>query len=148
MKTKNQNTIEKMNQLLADHQIFYQNLRGLHWNVKGNNFFILHEKFEEMYNETADVIDEIAERILTIGGQPMHTYSDFMKIASIDVVQNESDGIKGVVHVLETYENFIISFNEIMKEAAGNDDEGTAAMMSEWIGQTEKKVWMLRAYLS
>ena len=76
MNNKNQKVAEELNKLLADYQIFYQNLRGLHWNVTGNAFFMLHEKYEELYNEASEVIDEIAERILMIGGQPLHTFGD------------------------------------------------------------------------
>jgi starvation-inducible DNA-binding protein len=79
MKAKNQNVIENLNKLLADYQIYYQNLRGLHWNVKGAMFFMLHEKFEEYYNEASEVVDEIVERILMIGGQPLHTFTEYLK---------------------------------------------------------------------
>jgi starvation-inducible DNA-binding protein len=64
---------QKLNQLLADYQLFYQNLRGLHWNIKGKEFFELHLKFEEYYNDAVVKVDEIAERILTLGGEPLHT---------------------------------------------------------------------------
>ena len=74
-KNKAKKLTEILNKLLADYEIFYQNLRGFHWNIKGREFFELHVKFEELYNEAFIKIDEIAERILTLEGIPMHTYT-------------------------------------------------------------------------
>ena len=82
---------EKLNQLLANYEVYYQNLRGFHWNIKGNDFFVLHEKFEELYNEAQLAIDEVAERILTLGEQPLHTYSDFVETSTIKEYKNLSD---------------------------------------------------------
>ena len=69
----------KLNELLANYQIFYMNSRGFHWNIKGHRFFELHLKFEEHYNDSLIKIDEIAERILTLGHTPEHTFSDYSK---------------------------------------------------------------------
>ena len=148
MTTKNQNTVEKLNQLLADYQIFYQNLRGLHWNIKGQMFFALHEKYEEYYNVASEVVDAIAERILMLGGQPLHTYSDYLKVAKLEQVSNISDGKNGVATVLSADRYFLNSFNEILEISEINGDEGTAAMVSEWIAATEKRIWMLESYLA
>lgn len=147
MKAKNQPTVEKLNKLLADYQIFYQNLRGLHWNVKGPMFFQLHGKYEEFYNESAEIVDEIAERVLTLGGQPLHTYGDYLEVATLEQVSNLSDGKKGVETVLNSYRFFLESFSDILATAGEAGDEGTVGMMSEWIGHTEKRIWMLEAYL-
>lgn len=147
MKTKNQYVTAELNKLLADYQIYYQNLRGLHWNIKGALFFSLHEKYEQYYNEAAEVVDEIAERILMLGGQPLHTFGDYLKTATLKEVVNVSDGQEGVKNVLESSRYFIGRFREILALAAENSDEGTVAMMSEWIGSTEKRVWMLESFL-
>ncbi|HPF50572.1 MAG TPA: Dps family protein [Draconibacterium sp.] len=148
MTTKNQNIVEKLNQLLADYQIFYQNLRGLHWNIKGQMFFALHEKYEEYYNGASEVVDEIAERILMLGGQPLHTFGDYLEVAKLEQVVNITDGRKGVSIVLSGDRYFLKSFKEILEMAGENGDEGTAAMISEWIGATEKRIWMLESYLA
>ncbi|MBN2636419.1 MAG: DNA starvation/stationary phase protection protein [Prolixibacteraceae bacterium] len=148
MKTKDQKVAAELNKLLADYQIFYQNLRGLHWNVKGASFFMLHEKYEELYNEASEVIDEIAERILMIGGQPIHTFGDFMATAKLKEVKNVSNGKQGVKLVLENSTYLLESFAKILNTANEAGDEGTAAMISEWIGSTEKRVWMLESFLS
>ncbi|MBN1984982.1 MAG: DNA starvation/stationary phase protection protein [Prolixibacteraceae bacterium] len=148
MKAKNQKLIEKLNQLLANYQIYYQNLRGLHWNVKGAMFFMLHEKYEELYNQASEVIDEIAERILMVGGQPLHTFNDYVQTATLPEVKNVSDGREGVETVLENTRFLLVSFKEIMEDAGEAGDEGTAALMSEWIGEAEKQIWMLESYLA
>jgi starvation-inducible DNA-binding protein len=143
MKTNNSKLVESLNKLLADYQIFYQNLRGLHWNVKGAQFFMLHEKYEELYNESAEVVDEIAERILMVGGQPLHTFDDYLKTAQLKPVAHVSDGKKGVEVVLENSRYLLKSFNEILELADG--DEGTSALMSDLIGAAEKRIWMFES---
>ena len=145
MKTKNPELVDRLNQLLADYQIFYQNLRGLHWNVKGQQFFMLHEKYEELYDEAAEVVDEIAERILMIGGQPLHTFSDYLKAAGLREAGHIGDGRKGVELVLENSRYLLKSFNEILEVADG--DEGTSALISDLIGAAEKRIWMFESTL-
>jgi starvation-inducible DNA-binding protein len=78
-----QNISEKLNILLANYSVFYQNTRGSHWNIKGEQFFTLHPKFEELYNSLVLKIDEIAERILTLGATPAHNYSDYLQVSTI-----------------------------------------------------------------
>jgi starvation-inducible DNA-binding protein len=145
MKTNNSKLVERLNQLLADYQIYYQNLRGLHWNVKGAQFFMLHEKYEELYNEAAESVDEIAERILMVGGQPLHTFTDYLKVAELKEAGLISEGKKGVEVVLENSRYLLKSFNEILELADG--DEGTYALISDLIGATEKRIWMLESTL-
>jgi starvation-inducible DNA-binding protein len=70
-KQESANLVDNLNGLLANFQIYYQSLRGLHWNIKGNNFFELHEKYEEFYTDSLVKIDDIAERILTLQGKPL-----------------------------------------------------------------------------
>src|SRR5690348_14275173 len=103
MKNKNQIGLDaagaeklakKLNELLANYQLFYINTRGFHWNITGQKFFELHVKFEEMYTDALLKIDEIAERIVTLGHTPMHTYTDYLKTTSIKEQKNVSDGIK------------------------------------------------------
>ena len=84
----------ELNDLLANYQLFYQNLRGLHWNIKGKEFFELHVKFEELYNDAVIKVDEIAERILTLEGEPLHTYSDYLQVAEIKEEESDLQSIK------------------------------------------------------
>jgi starvation-inducible DNA-binding protein len=138
---------EKLNELLASFQVYYQNLRGFHWNVKGKMFFTLHNKFEELYDDSAEKIDEIAERVLTLGGKPLHTFEDYLKASRIAVVKDESAGLKQVQETLENISVLIKLEREILKIAEKADDEGTASLLSDFISQQEKTVWMLNSLL-
>ena len=145
--TKNAELISGLNSLLADLQVFYQNLRGLHWNVKGNMFFLLHEKFEEYYNETADVVDEVAERILMIGGVPIHTLSEYINSTSLQEVKDVTDGIEAAKIVTDQSNAILNQVKKIQIQAANQNDEGTNAMLSEFISDIEKRIWMLKTFL-
>ena len=137
----------KLNDLLANYQIFYQNLRGLHWNVKGKEFFELHLKFEELYNDAILKVDEIAERILTLGGTPLHTMTDYISESEIKQIKGVTNGPDGVKHVVDNFSMLIGKEREILALSGDADDEGTNSLMSDYITQTEKTVWMLTAYL-
>ena len=79
------NVVASLQQLLADFQVYYTNLRGFHWNIKGHDFFVLHSQFEKMYDDTAEKVDEIAERILMLGGTPANKFSDYLKVANTNL---------------------------------------------------------------
>jgi starvation-inducible DNA-binding protein len=138
---------EKLNQLLANYSIFYQNTRGAHWNIKGQEFFTLHPKFEELYNNLVLKIDEIAERILTLGATPNHNYSDYLNLSTIKESKEVSDGTKCVENILASFKIVIDLQRELLEitEAAG--DEGTNSQMSDYITEQEKEVWMYNSYL-
>lgn len=139
---------EKLNTLLADYQVLYMNTRGFHWNVKGEKFFELHLKFEELYNNFQLKIDEIAERILTLGHTPMHSYTEYLKHSQIKAVMEESNGKSGVKSLLESFKTLILLQREILEKSGDAGDEGTNALMSDYIREQEKLVWMLSAYLN
>lgn len=142
------NELTKMlNQLLADYQMFYQNLRGLHWNIKGREFFELHLKFEEFYDDAVIKVDEIAERILTLDGEPLHTFSDYINTSQIKEEKGITNGIEGVKVVVNNFSTLIVLEREILAKASDADDEGTVSLMSDYISQTEKTLWMLNSYL-
>ena len=138
---------ENLNNLLADYMMFYQNIRGLHWNIKGEKFFELHLKFEELYNNLLLKVDEVAERILTLGGTPLHTFDDYKNTAQIQIVKNVSDGKKGVQTILDAFEILIVTQRELLNLSANAGDEGTNALMSDYIREQEKLVWMYSSYL-
>ncbi|UYG00454.1 MULTISPECIES: Dps family protein [unclassified Halomonas] len=139
---------EKLNHLLANYQIFYMNVRGYHWNVKGNDFFQLHEKFEEFYTDLLTKVDEVAERILTLGHKPVHAYSDYAKLSRIQEDKDVFDGQTCVKGVLDGYQTLIALQREVLALASDADDEGTASQAGDYIREQEKTVWMLNAYLS
>src|SRR6056300_1833010 len=105
---------EKLNELLANYSIFYQNTRGYHWNIKGEKFFELHLKFEELYNDLLLKIDELAERILTLGHSPKHNYSDYRTISKIKESSQVSDGVKAVENILSSFQTIIILQRELL----------------------------------
>ncbi|MFB9058141.1 Dps family protein [Mariniflexile ostreae] len=144
---KSKKLVIELNILLADYEIFYQNLRGFHWNIKGENFFELHNKFEELYNDAFSKIDEIAERILTLEGEPLHTYTDYLKTTEIVEEKNIIDGKKCVEIVVKNFSTLIRKERLILSLAADADDEGTVSLMSDYISETEKTLWMLNSYL-
>lgn len=138
---------DKLNILLAEYSIFYQNVRGFHWNIKGEKFFELHVKFEELYNDLLLKIDEVAERILTLGHAPNHKYSDYEKIAQVKVSSEVSDGKKAVNNILESFTIIIKMQRALLTTAEEANDEGTNALMSDYIRAQEKLVWMYSAFL-
>jgi len=137
----------KLNILLADYQMFYQNLRGLHWNIKGREFFELHVKFEEFYDDAVIKVDEIAERILTLEGEPLHTFTDYINTSEIKEEKNVTNGPKGVEIIINNFSTLISKEREILSLASDAEDEGTASLMSDYITETEKTLWMLNSYL-
>lgn len=137
----------RLNVLLANYSIFYQNTRGYHWNIKGEKFFELHQKFEELYNDLILKIDEVAERVLTLGGIPAHNHTDYRKTATIKESKQVSDGPKAVIEILSSFRTVITLQREILALAAEADDEGTNALMSDYIRAQEKLVWMYSSYL-
>jgi starvation-inducible DNA-binding protein len=139
---------EKLNDLLANYSIFYQNTRGYHWNIKGEKFFELHLKFEELYNDFLLKIDEVAERILTLGFTPNHNYSDYKKTSKIVESGQVSDGIKAVADILASFQIIIIFQRELLDLSAEAGDEGTNALMSDYIRMQEKLVWMYSSFLN
>lgn len=138
---------EKLNGLLSDYQLFYQNLRGLHWNIKGREFFELHVKFEEYYNDAVIKVDEIAERILTLEGEPLHTFSDYVRVSGIKEERGVFSGKKGVEIIINNFSTLILKERDILRLAGDAEDEGTASLMSDYIAETEKTLWMLSSYL-
>ena len=137
---------EKLNTLLANYSIFYQNTRGYHWNIKGEKFFELHLKFEELYNDLFIKIDEVAERILTLGYSPKHRYSDYKKESKIAESNEVSDGIKAVIEIIESFKVIIMIQRDLLNLSADASDEGTNALMSDYIRAQEKLVWMYSAF--
>ncbi|OLO05151.1 Dps family protein [Salinicola socius] len=138
---------EKLNGLLANYQVFYMNTRGYHWNVKGEQFFELHAKFEEIYTDLLTKVDEVAERILTLGYQPLHAYSDYAKISQIQEHKKVSDGKQCVQGLVKGFQVLVELQRELLSQASDADDEGTASLASDYIREQEKTVWMLNAYL-
>ncbi|MDR0420246.1 MAG: DNA starvation/stationary phase protection protein [Prevotellaceae bacterium] len=138
--------IAKLSELLANYQIFYTNLRGLHWNIKGDKFYDLHGIYEEYYTEIAEKIDEIAERIVILGGTPENNFSEYLKIAKIKEISHVYDWKTGVHHVIETLQFLTGKLRELHATGIKSGDHGTVSLANHGIKSFEKKIWMLGAY--
>lgn len=140
------NIASQLNNLLANYQMLYMNLRGFHWNIKGNNFFELHLKFEELYNDALIKVDEIAERVLTLGNTPTHSFSKYVAQSKIEAVEDIKDGSVAITNILNGLSILLQKERAILEMASKANDEGTVSLMSDYIVQQEKLVWMLTAY--
>lgn len=142
-----QNLIKELNQLLSDFHIYYQNTRGFHWNIKGKRFFELHVKFEELYTEALTNIDDIAERILTIEGQPLHAFDDYQAQTKLKVYKNVSQDTATVTAVHEQLGQLVAQENVVKELAAKSGDSETEDMMIGLINAQQKTMWMFKSWL-
>jgi len=136
-----------LNKLLANFQVYYQNLRGIHWNIKGKRFFDLHIKFEELYTDANIKVDEIAERILTLGRTPWHTFEAYSAAANVPVGENISQDEKAVQLIVDSLTELLEIERNILDKSGKINDEGTNSMMSDFITEQEKTVWMMMAWM-
>ena len=139
------NLEQSLNEFLADLNVFYRKLQNYHWNAQGKDFFRTHEKLEELYNEVNESIDEIAEHILILGGQPLGTLKDYLAVSTIQEAENKK------VKSDEIYSNLITDFEtllkksiEIKEEADKENDYATSALIDDYILNYGKHLWMLK----
>lgn len=137
--------IEKLNKLLSDLNVFYRKLQNYHWNVKGHDFFTIHAKLEEYYNEVNEQIDEIAEHILILNGQPQGTMKDYINTSDIEEAKNEKITSQEIfTEVIKDLEKLLEDVKQIKKCADENEDYPTSSLMDEYIENYGKKLWMLK----
>jgi starvation-inducible DNA-binding protein len=141
------NLAAELNLLLADFQMYYQNLRGFHWNIQGKNFFELHVKFEELYNDATIKVDEVAERVLTIGATPVHSFLEYVALANIKAVTNVHDDETAVKTIVANTKSIIERERTIQQLADDLGDTGSGDMISAFIEEQEKTLWMFNAWL-
>lgn len=144
---KSEKLAEKLNVILANYSVFYQNARGYHWNIKGEKFFELHLKFEELYNDLFTKIDEVAERVLTLGHTPAHSFTEYKAVSSISESEKVTDARHAVEEILQAFSTLLVMQRELLELSADAGDEGTNALMSDYIREQEKLVWMYSSYL-
>ncbi|MBN2869001.1 MAG: DNA starvation/stationary phase protection protein [Flavobacteriaceae bacterium] len=145
--SKTKELANQLNDLLANFQIYYQNLRGIHWNIKGKNFFNLHVKFEELYTDANMKVDAIAERVLTLGEIPLHTFEDYTNVAKVPVGKDISKDENAVALIVDSLTELLQIERNILNASDEANDEGTNSMMSDFITEQEKTVWMMNAWL-
>lgn len=139
---------QKLNVLLASYSVLGINLRGYHWNVRGSVFFDLHSQFESLYADLENKIDEIAERILTLDGEPVHAFSQYLYLSEIEEHVGVTSGRDCAKGVLDSLIRLVACKREILKWAQDWQDEGTASIISDNIREHEKLIWQYKAYLS
>ncbi|MFA6277941.1 MAG: DNA starvation/stationary phase protection protein [Pedobacter sp.] len=140
--------VDMLNDYLANYHIHYQKLRGCHWNVKGQNFFTLHIKFEELYTNAQLTIDEIAERVLTLGKPPHSRFSDYIKESTIKEVNTIGMADMVMVEtVLDDMSKLIELERELLEATDKAGDDGSNDMVNRFMQFKEKTTWMLRSFL-
>jgi len=148
LNTKYTNEVtEGLNELLASFQTYYQNLRGIHWNIKGKQFFELHVKFEELYTDATIKVDDIAERILTLGGMPLHTFEDYSQSSKVVVGKNITNDEKAVKLIVNSLTSLLLLERKLLEFSGEVNDEGTNSLMSDFIAEQEKTIWMMQSWL-
>lgn len=145
-KSKTEKTVFELNVLLADYHLYYQKLRNFHWNIVGENFFDLHEKFEELYNDAKLKIDEIAERILTLRNQPISNLSQYLEISNIKEADSDNKDTEMIEILLKDHGALLEQMRKVVKTAEAGEDEGTIDLIGAYIRELEKTSWMLDAW--
>ena len=141
-------TVEKLNLYLANLNVLYRKVQNYHWNIVGAGFFSVHEKLEEYYDAINEQIDDVAERILSIGGRPLGTLKDYLEITTIKEAENKEISIpEAVADVKKEFEAMLKLVKEVKEAADEENDYGTSALVDEYINTYEKNLWMLNAYL-
>lgn len=139
--------VQAVNKQVANWTVLYVKLHNYHWYIKGRHFFTLHEKFEELYNEASQYIDELAERILAIEGNPVATMEECLKVASIkEALGNENEEAM-VKSIIQDFEMMVKELHDGIHVAEKADDEGTADMFIGIMQSLKKHIWMFNAYL-
>lgn len=139
--------VDLLNDYLANYHIHYQKLRGCHWNIKGQNFFTLHVKFEELYTNAQLTIDEIAERVLTLGKPPHSRFADYISESSIQEINTIGLADLAMVDaLLDDMAKLIELERELLIASEEANDDGTNDMVNRFMQYKEKNTWMLRSF--
>ncbi len=145
---RNENVIQSLNNLLADASVLYQKLRAMHWLVTGREFFVLHARFEGLYNAWAEHVDDIAERVLTIGGKPLATLAEILEHARIKEFAGTTTPKDMVKTLVGDLEHILAGATETIAAAERVGDRGTANLLDGIRDEQEKTLWMLNAWLA
>ena len=140
-----ENILNNSNTFLSDLNVFYRKLQNYHWNIKGKDFFVIHSKLEEYYNEINEEIDEVAEHILTLGGQPLGTLKDYLNTTKITEAENKKvDSTVVFNEIIKDFTTLLKCTVEIKKLADESNEYKTSALMDNFIESYSKKMWMLK----
>ncbi|WP_342388365.1 Dps family protein [Salinicoccus bachuensis] len=144
---KKQEVREALNLQVANFTVLWTKLHNYHWYVKGHNFFSLHDKFEELYDTASTYVDELAERLLAIGGEPIGKQSDAIEKASVKEAEYDIDANEMVKQLAQDYDTVIKELDEGIKIAEAAGDDRTADIFIGMITDIEKNNWMLKSFL-
>ena len=139
---------EALGVLQADYAVFYQKLRGYHWTVTGPMFFQLHQKFEELYLDTAVKVDDLAERALTLGGTPVITMQKMLEVSRLREDSDRPNAAEMVKTIYTDLNLLTVFARELAALASEQNDTATANMLEGMADAQEKEAWMLRAFLA
>lgn len=140
--------VDALNKLIANFSLHYQKLRNFHWNVKGSDFFDIHEQFEIQYNDTKVAVDDLAERIRVFGQTPISNLSDFLNTAEIQEAETNLSAHEMVKEIIKDYEILVEYMYRALDVSIENGDSGTEDMIKSFIKKTEKNHWMMTAFSS
>ncbi|PKK92684.1 MAG: DNA starvation/stationary phase protection protein [Tenericutes bacterium HGW-Tenericutes-6] len=136
-----------LNKQVANLSVLFTKLHHFHWYVSGPNFYPLHVKFEEFYDEVNELYDAFAERLLMIGGSPVSNLKGYLAITSLKEASGSEKSEDMIGHILDDMKLLVTEFKEVLKLAQEKDDEATADMLITTISSFEKHIWMLSATL-
>lgn len=147
-KTHREAVATELKKLLADSYTLYLQTHNFHWNVTGVRFRDLHLMFEEHYTELATAVDEIAERIRSLGVFALGTYQAFSQASAIEPVENIPTAEEMVTILMQNHEQVVRTCRNALVIAQEADDESSASLISDRMVIHEKTAWMLRAMAS
>jgi starvation-inducible DNA-binding protein len=139
---------KSLNSLLANYTIHYQKLRNYHWNVKGSDFFDLHEQFETQYTEAFQNIDDIAERIRIFGKTPLSTLQEYLDTAELKETGSQLSSELMIRELLSDYRILLQYMFAVVEVAVELGDSGTEEMVKRFINSIEKHHWMFSAFMA
>jgi starvation-inducible DNA-binding protein len=142
-----QKVLDQLNVIVADAAVFYYKLHNYHWFVTGRQFFSLHEKFEELYDHWTELMDDVAERVLTIGGRPPATLAEVLKLATVKEESGKPEAREMVERTLADLRGQADQMRKGIELAEKADDRGTANLLDGFCDEIEKTIWMLEAWL-
>ena len=138
---------QNLSKVLADSYTLYLKTHNYHWNVKGPMFQTLHLMFEEQYTELATAVDEIAERIRSLGERAPGSYTEFSKLTSIEEEEGTPKAKDMITNLVTAHETLIRTARHVFPKAEEAGDEATVDLMTQRIQIHEKTAWMLRSLL-
>lgn len=145
--SNNKKVVNRLNQQVANWTIAFTKLHNFHWYVKGPNFFSLHVKFEELYNESSQYVDDLAERILAIGGNPIGTLKESLNLSIIDEAGKDYTAEEMVAELSQDFNNIVKQLEESIEVASNAEDDVTEDLFIGMQTDIEKHNWMLKSYL-